>query len=165
MTLTFLIIGAVATGLLLLAFIFDDIFDWTHADFLNGVLSSGALFAFFAGLGWAGVFTSENTSLGFWGVLVVSFLSGLLASGLVSTVMRYLEHKESGLVLEEDLIGRHAYVVSQIPAGGYGKIEVGTTGHIKEVAALSLVPLSTGTQVVVESVTGPGVVKVKVLEN
>lgn len=161
MTLTFMIIGAVATVLLLLAFLLDGLFDWMHLDFLDGALGSGTVFAFLSVFGWAGAFTSHNTDLGFFGVAVVATLSGLLAGALMGVVMRYLQNSESGIVAEENLIGKKAFVVLPIPAGGYGKIQVNNAGHLMEVTALSNNPLSRGTQVIVEAITGPGVAKVK----
>lgn len=159
-----MIIGAVATILLLLAFLLDGLFDWMHLDFLDGALGSGTVFAFLAVFGWAGGFTSHNTGLGFFWVVLVASLSGLLAGAMVGGAMRYLQNSESGIVAEENLIGKTAFVVLPIPAGGYGKIQVNNAGHLMEVSALSNDPIPRGTQVVVEAITGPGVVKVKAIQ-
>lgn len=160
-----MIIGAAATVLLLLAFLLDGLFDWMHLDFLDGALGSGTVFAFLAVFGWAGAFTAHNTTLGFFGVVAIAILSGLLAGALVGTAMRYLQNSESGIVAEENLIGKKAFVVLPIPAGGYGKIQVNNSGHLMEVSALSNNPLPRGTQVEVMAITGPGVVKVKALDD
>lgn len=160
-----MVIGSIATVLLILSFLLDGLFDWMHLDFLDGALGSGTLFAFLSVFGWAGVITSENTSLGFFGIIIVALLSGLLAGAFVGAVLRYLQNSESGIVAEENLIGKTAFVVLPIPAGGYGKIQVNNSGHLMEVSALSNDPVARGTQVTIEAITGPGVVKVKEISN
>jgi membrane protein implicated in regulation of membrane protease activity len=160
-----MIIGAAATVLLLLAFLLDGLFDWMHLDLFDGAVGSGTVFAFLAVFGWAGAFTSHNTGLGFFGVVAIAALAGLIAGTIVGLTMRYLQNSESGFVAEENIVGKNAYVVLPIPAGGYGKIQVNNAGHLMEVSALSNTPISRGTQVVVEAITGPGVAKVKILED
>lgn len=167
MTLTFLLIGIIAAFLLLLTFIVGDFLDFLNFDFLDGVLGTSSILSFFSLFGFSGTIVLYNTEWGFWGAVIVGFIVGAVAAMGVGTLMRYLQNSDSGMVSDENLVGTKAFVVLPIPAGGYGKIQVTNAGHTMEVSALSSNndPVARGTQVVIDAITGPGVVKISILQD
>ncbi len=164
MTFTFMIIGIVATVLLLIAFALDGLFDWMDFDFLDGVVGPSTIFAFVAVFGYTGALVTHNSDFEFLVVVIIATIVGLLGAGAVGLVMKYLRNSESGFVDDESIVGKTASVVLSIPAKGYGKVLVNNSGHVLEMAASSSEPIARGTQVVIKNIQGSGTVTVELPE-
>lgn len=96
------------------------------------------------------------------------FLSlGIAAFSTVITniILRVFRKIEDETIIESDLINSDGVVVATIPAGGYGEVEVNVNGSIFTVTASSNDSLNIGNQVVVETIIGPGSVKVSGKDN
>lgn len=161
MTFTFMLIGIVATVLLLIAFALDGLFDWLDFDFLDGVVGPSTIFAFISVFGYTGALVSHNSDFEFLIVCIIATFIGLLGASLVGAMMKYLKNSESGFVDDETIVGKTASVILSIPAGGYGKVLVNNSGHVLEMAASAAEPITRGTQVVVRNIQGSGTVFVE----
>ncbi|MBC9706049.1 MAG: NfeD family protein [Enterococcus sp.] len=159
-----MIIGIVATVLLLIAFALDGLFDWMDFDFLDGVVGPSTIFAFVAVFGYTGALVTHNSDFEFLVVVIIATIVGLLGAGAVGLVMKYLRNSESGFVDDESIVGKTASVVLSIPAKGYGKVLVNNSGHVLEMAASSSEPIARGTQVVIKNIQGSGTVTVELPE-
>lgn len=164
MTFTFMLIGIVATVLLLIAFALDGLFDWLDFDFLDGVVGPSTIFAFISVFGYTGALVSHNSDFDFLIVCIIAAVIGLLGAGMVGLVMKYLKNSESGFVDEESIVGKTASVILSIPAKGYGKVLVNNSGHVLEMAASADEPIIRGTQVVIRNIQGSGTVFVTLPE-
>lgn len=153
-----MIIGIIATVLLLIAFALDGLFDWLDFDFLDGVVGPSTIFAFIAVFGFSGALVSHNSDLEFLIVCLIATVIGLIGASLVGFVMKYLKNSESGFVDEESIVGKTASVILSIPEKGYGKVLINNSGHVLEMAASAAEPITRGTQVVIQNTQGSGTV-------
>ena len=95
--------------------------------------------AFFAVFGWSGI-GFINTGLGFWLVLVLSFLCGLLMMFLMATLFYMMSRlAESGTLKMKNAIGKLGEVYLTIPAkrGGMGKVQLNVQGSLRTLDAIT----------------------------
>lgn len=158
----FLAFAIFSSVLFVLAIIFDRLFQWMDFDFFDGSFGAVTIFSFMTVFAWVGLGVERIAHWSITPVIVVGIIAGGLTSAFIHTLMRWFS-EESGVAIVDDsnMLGMKALVVTNIPAGGYGKIVVNGEGRNSiEVSASSNDSICAGEKVTIESVTGPGLVKV-----
>lgn len=152
MTITFLAIGIIAGGFLLISFMLDGLLDIFHIDFMDGAIGPTTVSVFLSVFGLTGAYLSSTTD---WSVLLVvgvALLVGLAVFAVVAAITRSLRNSESGYVSDNNLVGKQATVTLDIPKNGTGKISVMLAGHQMVRNATSTHRIPEGTQVVIDAI-------------
>lgn len=147
----FLVIGAVGVLLLLVSLVLGDILDGA-LDFGGDLVSGSALAGFLGAFGFGGALALDATdSPG--AAIGIGLVAGLVIGGGVGLVSARLRRGgDEANVRTGDLVGRHATVVSAIPAEGYGEVSIVAAGHITKLNARAPGGLSSGTSVTITAV-------------
>lgn len=158
----FLIIGGVGVLLVLIALIVGDLLDGLfHLDVLGGDLFSFSSIAAFIGAfgfgGAIGLSLIDNTA---FAVVVGAVVGGLAAWGAVALTKSLKQGESAASFRSDSMIGHSGFVITSIPAGGYGEIRISVGGHVRKLSARSALPVDTGQEVWVSSILSPTAVEV-----
>ena len=147
-------IGVAGLALLLVSLVVGDLFDGA-LDVLSGdVFSSAVIGAFVAatGFGAAAAQGAVGTAL----AIPVGLVTGTAFAWLAWWLTRLLRDGSGDATLTtDDTIGRDGRVISQIPAGGLGVVDILVGGHTVRLNARAEEPIGPGTAVHVTSVLSP----------
>lgn len=160
MQTVFIGIGAVGLVLLLVSLIagdlLDGLFDAVGSDLVSGLSVSGFLAAF--GFTGALVLAAGAPS---WAAILAGLAAGAAvaaAAGFASS--RLMRGGDESTVVSASLVGLPGTVIEDIPAQGYGVVNVVAAGHITRLNARASAPLRNGSAVVVTAVLSPTSVRV-----
>lgn len=131
---TFLILGAVGLGLLLVSLVIGDLLD----GFLGGLLdwlesdwfSTAAIGGFVSAFGFAGAIAYGPMTLTLLPSMVIGAAVGALFAWLALWLTRLLKEEHTDAAPSGDAaIGLDAAVITTIPTGGFGVVRVALGGH------------------------------------
>jgi hypothetical protein len=154
---TFLVIGAIGAGVLVLSLLVGEIGGALHlsAD-ADGPFSIPAIAALVGGVGFGGaaaVAVLPGTLPDAVTVLIAVVVGLAVAIPLAWAAVRLsrsLQNMPTQETLTRDhLVGAQGVVVSSVPAGGFGEVRLALAGQQLKFSARSHVPLPTGTPVYV----------------
>lgn len=157
---TFLVIGLIGLVLLGLSLVLGDVLDGAF-DFLAGdIFSSAVLGAFISATGFGGA-----AAQGFGAPTMVALPIGLAAGAAFGSFAFWLTRliRDGGsdaTPTTDDSVGREGRVVTAIPAGGFGVVNILVGGHTMRLNAKAEQPIEPGTPVHVTSVLSPSAVTV-----
>lgn len=159
---TFLIIGGVGIALALIALVVGDLLDGAVGlDALdNDLFSISSLSAFVGAFGFGGALglsVVDNVAVAVASGVVI----GALAAWGAVALTRRLKHDERHTFRSDSLIGHPARVITAIPDGGFGEVQVVAGGHVRKFSARSARPLQSGTEVWVSAIVSPTAVEVR----
>lgn len=151
---TFMVIGLVGLGLLLVSLVVGDLFDGA-LDALGGdAFSSAVVGAFVAATGFGAAAVQE--ALGTALAIPVGLVTGSAFAWFAWWLTRLLRDGSSDSTpTTDDTIGRDGRVVTQIPADGLGVVDILVGGHTMRLNARAEHPIEPGTPVHVTSVLSP----------
>ncbi|NUR71946.1 MAG: hypothetical protein HOU81_14090 [Hamadaea sp.] len=162
-TVLFIIVGAIGLGLLALAMLGGELFDFDGAD---TVLSTEVVAAVLAGFGFTAAFVSALPGvdlplallaiIGAIGAVPVAYLAWLLTG-------RARNMPTDATPNRTDLVGRSGLVVTEIRAGGYGEVRVRIGGQQVKLNALADDPIPAGRFVLVVEAPSDTSVKVRLI--
>ena len=155
----FLILGVVGVMVLLVSLILGDLLDSAlHFDGLDSeVFSTSVIAAFVGALGFGGLAAHEFTD-SMWVSSLVGLVTGSLAGWVAVALTRWLKRSETGHAPRSDhMLGAEARVITDIPANGFGEIQIGT--HKR--AARAELSIPAGTPVWVSGILSPTAVEVR----
>lgn len=154
-TVVFLVIGAVAVGLLALSLLVGEFFQvHAHADIAGGWLSLPVIAGFIGAFGFAGAAAAELVP-GKGGADIAAGLAfGVVAAvptaWFAGRLIRAAQNMHTDATpSRQHLIGAMGVVVSPLPAGGYGEVRLHVGGAPMKLNATAATPLKTGTRVFV----------------
>ncbi|MBC9733128.1 hypothetical protein [Nocardioides marmotae] len=156
----FLIIGLVGAFLLLLSLVLGDVLDGALDALAGDAFSTAVIGAFVAATGFGG---AAAQALG--APAALSLPVGLAAGALFAWIAGSLTRLVRGGGTDatptgEDALGRDGRVVTTIPDGGFGVVDVLVGGHVLRFNARADRPLDQGVRVHVTSVLSPTAVTV-----
>ncbi|GGU22466.1 hypothetical protein [Nocardioides albus] len=131
---TFLIIGAVGLGLLLVSLVIGDLLD----GFLDGLLdwlsgdwySTAALAGFVSAFGFGGAIAYGPLGLTLVPSIVTGSVVGALFAWFALWLTQLLKEDQTDTAPSGDAaVGLDAAVITTIPAGGFGVVRVALGGH------------------------------------
>ena len=131
---TFLIIGAVGLGLLLVSLVIGDLLD----GFLGGLLdwlasdwfSTAALAGFVSAFGFGGAIAHGPLDLGLLPSILIGSVVGALFAWFALWLTRLLKEEHTDAAPSgEASVGLDAAVITTIPADGFGVVRVALGGH------------------------------------
>jgi membrane-bound ClpP family serine protease len=158
--LTFLVIGTIGLVVLVISLVAGDFFDGALDALAGDVFSSAVIGAFVAATGFGGA-AAQAVGL----PTAVSIPVGLVAGGFFAWFAYWLTRlirsggSDATLTID-DALGREGRVVTGIPAGGFGVVNILIGGHTLRLNARAEQPLDAGTEVHVTSVLSPTAVTV-----
>lgn len=157
---TFLVIGLIGLLLLGLSLVLGDVFDGA-LDFLAGdVFSSAVLGAFISATGFGGA-AAQGFGLPMPLALPIGLAAGVVFGVFALWLTRLIRDGGSDATLTtDDSIGREGRVVTAIPTGGFGVVNILVGGHTMRLNAKADEPIEPGTPVHVTSVLSPSAVTV-----
>ncbi|WP_406073769.1 hypothetical protein [Micromonospora sp. NBC_01638] len=152
-TLIFLIIGGAGIGVLALALLGTEIFQFGHAD-VDGPISVETVAGFAGAFGFGAAIVNELLGARTPGMLVGAAVGGVLAAvptgWLASRLSRSARNMRTDPTpTRNDLIGTLGLVVTPVPVGGYGEVRVRLAGQPVKLSARADKPIPIGTQVFV----------------
>lgn len=158
--MTFLVIGIIGLVVLVISLLAGDLFDGAFDALAGDVFSSAVIGAFVAATGFGG---AAAQALGAPGPLAVPV--GLAAGAAFGWFAYWLTRLIRGGGSDDtpsigDTLGRDGRVVSDIPAEGFGVVQILVGGHSLRLNARAEQPLEPGTRVYVTSVLSPTAVTV-----
>jgi len=163
--LGFLIIGAIGLALLIVALIFGEILDIFDVDAAGGLLSGPVIASFLAAFGFGGALTMNATDVGVTGGALAGLASGVVVGGIAGGLTRSLMRMPTDeSVRTGDLVGATAVVVTPIPEGGFGEVNVSHLGQTMKYNARASEPIDVGTPVEVTAVLSSSALMVAPLE-
>jgi len=160
---TFLVLGAAGLLLLVLTLLLGDLVDGLGDGLGPDWLSSTALAAFLAAVGFAGALALQG-GLGTGAATGVGVGAGVGAGLLAGLLTRSLTREDRDATPRSGhLVGATATVVSDVPADGYGTVALVVAGHPTRLNARSSDerPLVAGTVVRVRAVLSASAVQVE----
>ncbi|GGR43233.1 hypothetical protein J2S40_004274 [Nocardioides luteus] len=131
---TFLLIGAVGLGLLLVSLVIGDLLDgflggltdWLESDWF----STAAIGGFVSAFGFGGAIAHGPLSLGLLPSVVIGSGFGAIFAWFALWLTRLLKDDHTDAAPSgDDAIGMDAAVITEIPAGGFGVVRVVLGGH------------------------------------
>ncbi len=159
----FIVVGVVGLLLLILSLVLDDFLDGVleGIDFTGGYLSTSAIAAFMAAFGlvgalWMGqsdglvgaLWMGQSDSLG--QSVLAGAAAGLAMGGVAGWVTRVMVHSPTDRTPSPtDAVGASGVVVTAIPEGGFGEVNIRLAGAPLKLNARASRPLAVGTEVVV----------------
>lgn len=157
---TFLVIGIIGLLLLVISLVAGDLFDGAFDALAGDAFSSAVLGAFIAATGFGG---AAAQALGAPGL--VAALAGVAAGTVFGWFAFWLTRLirsggSDATPSTEDALGRDGRVISDIPAEGFGVVQILVGGHSLRLNARAEQPLEPGTQVYVTNVLSPTAVTV-----
>ncbi|QIK72768.1 hypothetical protein G7070_11410 [Propioniciclava coleopterorum] len=158
---TFLVLGGAGIVLVVLALVLGDVLDGAlHLDALdNDLFSVSSIAAFVGSFGFGGAIglaVSDSTAI----AVVVGLVVGALAALGAVKLTRALRRDDSASFRVDTLVGHPAYVITAIPADGYGEVRLNVGGHVRKYAARCAQPVAEGSEVWVSAVVSPTAVAV-----
>ena len=131
-----------------------------------GMFSLTSLTGFGMLFGWGGLTASVQFGLSGGLSLVFALACGCIAlvlTAFLGSIVMSLKSKGADFTLEKT-IGKNGSVYQQIPANGTGKIQISSSGMLREIEATADEDLETGSLITVTSVLSATTVKVKKAE-
>jgi membrane protein implicated in regulation of membrane protease activity len=160
----FVVCVAVGGVLLLVTVLLDEILggvlDAMHINFdVGGVTLMPLLLGFVSMFGVGGLFGTEILRFGPGAASVVGAVFGLLGSGLVFLMFRFLGRSEAPPTFSlDDLVGQRGRVSVTISPGRLGSVLVSFEGSTHSLSASSDVELAPGAVVLIDDIVGTSVV-------
>ncbi|WP_110205058.1 hypothetical protein [Nocardioides daejeonensis] len=149
--ITFLLIGAVGIGLLVISLVVGDLLDGL-LDFGGDLFSGAALAGFLGAFGFGGAL-AYSVSDRLWVGIVVGVVAGLvIGAGAGWASYQLKQGGDEANVRTGDLAGMSGTVISAIPAEGYGEVSVVAAGNITKLNARATEPLAAGTPITIQAV-------------
>ncbi|CAM3585454.1 hypothetical protein [Nocardioides zeicaulis] len=159
----FLVIGALGVVLLVVALVLGDVLDGALEGLSSGFFSTEALAGFLGALGFGGALAlsaTGSTSL----AVVIGLVLGVGLGWLAARASAFLHGDgETDTVRTSDVLEKMGSVVSAIPEGGFGVVQLSVGGHLTRLNARSSVAVPAGTRVSVTRVLSPTAVEVEPL--
>jgi hypothetical protein len=147
----FIVVGVVGLLLLILSLVLDDFLDGVleGIDFTGGYLSTSAIAAFMAAFGLVGaLWMGQSDSLG--QSVLAGAAAGLAMGGIAGWVTRVMVHSPTDRTPSPtDAVGASGVVITAIPEGGFGEVNIRLAGAPLKLNARASRPLAVGTEVVV----------------
>lgn len=151
----FVTIAGIGVLLLLLALIFDSIFDFDDGPFsLTGI---GSFLGAFGFSGWIAL--SSGLGVG-WSALIGGIV-GILCWVAAFYIVKLLRGKEPESISVEGYVGQSARVTTAIREAGIGEVVLNLRGEMLHLVAYADQPIALGKEVEIVSVRGIGSVIVK----
>lgn len=149
----FLVIGAVGLGLLLVSLIFGEVLEVFDIDVGGGFLSGPVIGSFLAAFGFGGALAMYGADLGVVGGAISGLASGGIVGGIAGVATRSLMSMPTDESMRtSDLVGLTAVVVTPIPEGGFGEVNVSHLGQTMKYNARARQAIDIGTPVEVTAV-------------
>lgn len=131
---TFLIIGAVGLGLLLVSLVIGDVLDGFLGGLLDGLegdwFSAASLAGFVAAFGFGGTIAYGPLGLTLLPSIVIGAGVGALFAWFALWLTRLLKDDSTDAMPSgDDAVGMDAAVITTIPADGFGVVRVALGGH------------------------------------
>ncbi|WP_110180515.1 NfeD family protein [Nocardioides solisilvae] len=156
---TFLVIGVVGLALLLVSLVVGDLFDGAFDALTGDVFSSAVIGAFVAATGFGAA--AAQPALGTVLALPVGAVTGVAFAWFAWWLTRLLADGSSDATPGiDDTVGRDGKVVTPVPEGGFGVVDVLVGGHVLRLNARADHPIEPGTPVHVTGVLSPTAVTV-----
>jgi membrane-bound ClpP family serine protease len=151
---TFIVIGLVGLGLLLVSLVVGDLFDGALDALAGDVFSSAVVGAFVAATGFGAA--AAQGVVGTVVAVPVGLVTGAAFAWLAWWLTRLLRDGSSDSTpTTDDTIGRDGRVITPIPAEGLGVVDVLVGGHVMRLNARAEQPIEPGTPVHVTGVLSP----------
>ena len=161
----FLVIGAVGLGLLVVALVFGEVLDVFDIDVGGGFLSGPVIGSFLAAFGFGGALAMYGADLGVTGGAAAGLAGGVVVGGIAGVATRSLMSMPTDeSVRTSDLVGLSAIVVTPIPEGGFGEVNVSHLGQTLKYNARARQSVDVGDTVTVVAVLSSSAVMVAPLE-
>ncbi|WP_331728027.1 hypothetical protein [Streptomyces sp. NBC_00158] len=160
-------LGLGMAGIVLLAFslAFDGLLEGALDGLFDGWLSLPVIAGFVSMLGFTGAIVLGTTGLGPGAAAAAGALAGAGAGGLTYRVCRALARDDGGAAPRTSgLVGSAGFVVTAVPAGGYGEVLLRLGGQPVKYAAIAEGPLATGAEVWVTGTPSSTLVSVRAVE-
>ena len=151
---TFMVIGLVGLVLLLVSLVVGDLDDGALDALSGDVFSSAVIGAFVAatGFGAAAVQGAVGTAV----AVPVGLVTGAAFAWFAWWLTRLLRDGSSDATLTtDDTVGRDGRVITQVPADGFGVVDILVGGHTMRLNARAEHPIEPGTAVHVTGVLSP----------
>ena len=154
-TVVFLVVGAVAIGLLALSLLVGEFFSLhAHVDVADGWISLPVVAGFVGALGFGAAIAAELVPGDGAADVVVGLAVGVAAAvptaWFAGRLVRAAQNMRTDATPSRaHLIGALGVVVSPVPADGYGEVRLSVGGAPMKFNARSATPLKTGTRVFV----------------
>ena len=162
----FLIIGGVGLALLVIGLVFGGLLDAFDVDAGGGLLSGPVIGAFLASFGFGGALTMFGTGVGVTGGALAGLGSGVVVGGIAALATRYLMNMQTDESMRtSDLVGRTGVVVTPIPEGGFGEVNVSHLGQTLKYNARASEAIDVGTPVEVTTVLSSSALMVKPVDS
>lgn len=161
----FLVIGAVGLGLLIVALLFGEVVDVFDVDIGGGFLSGPVIGSFLAAFGFGGALAMYSADLGVTGGALAGLGGGVVVGGIAGVATRSLMSMPTDETLRTgDLVGSTATVVTPIPEGGFGEVNVSHLGQTLKYNARAREAIEVGTSVKVITILSSSALMVARLE-
>ncbi|MDG4778300.1 NfeD family protein [Micromonospora sp. WMMD961] len=152
-TLIFLIIGAAGIGVLALALLGTELFQFGHPD-VDGPISVETVAGFAGAFGFGGAIVNELLGARTPGMVVGAVVGGVLAAvptgWLASRLSRAARNMRTDATpTRDDLVGALGLVVTPVPVDGYGEVRIRLAGQPVKLSARADQPIPIGAQVFV----------------
>lgn len=159
---TFLILGGAGLALILVTLVVGDVLDGVlHLDVLDSdFFSVSSLAAFVGAFGFGGALglaLSDSVPIG----VLVGLVIGLGAAWGAVRLTHALRRDDSVSFHPNAMIGHSAFVITPIPAGGFGEIRLTAAGHVRKYAARCDTAVPAGAEVWVSAIVSPTAVQVE----
>lgn len=160
MSYLFFSVGIAGTLLLIISLVFEKSFYWLCKNPRTCFWSPTVLFTAVMVLGYSGGIISFTTSYPDMKVFLLGLGLAAISTVVTNLILEKYRKIEDETLMESELIGSFGTVITTIPAGGYGEVEVDVNGSVFSVTASSNDSLDKGDKILVETITSPGTVKV-----
>ncbi|MEV1155317.1 hypothetical protein AB0J27_07930 [Micromonospora chokoriensis] len=152
-TLIFLIIGGAGIGVLALALLGTELFQFGHAD-VDGPISVETVAGFAGAFGFGAAIVNELLGARTPGMVVGAVVGGVLAAvptgWLASRLSRAARNMRTDPTpTRDDLVGALGLVVTPVPVDGYGEVRIRLAGQPVKLSARADQPIPIGAQVFV----------------
>lgn len=157
---TFLVIGLAGLVLLGISLVLGDLLDGVLDALAGDVFSSAVIGGFVAALGF-GAAIAQSAGAPLLVAIPIGVVAGVAFGWFAAWLTRLVRGGASDdLPAAEDVVGRNADVITDIPADGFGVIRVQLGGHVLRYNARADAPVPVGTAVHVTRVLSPTAVSV-----
>ena len=157
----FLVIGGIGLGLLVLSLLFGEILDVFDFDVGGAFLSGPVIGAFLAAFGFGGALSMYGADLGVAGGALAGLASGVVVGGIAGIGTRSLMSMPTDeSVRTSDLVGLTGMVVTPIPEGGFGEVNISHLGQTLKYNARARQTIDIGEPVEVTAVLSSSAVMV-----
>ncbi|WP_183094670.1 hypothetical protein [Nocardioides stalactiti] len=162
---TFLVLGFVGLGLVLLSLVVGDHLEAAFGGALNAlegdVFSTAVIGGFVSAFGFGGA-AADGAGLPTLPAVAIGSASGVVVGWFAWWLTRLVKDGPSdGTVSIGDTVGQVAKVLTPIPGGdSYGVVRVTVGGHVLQCNAIAVLPVEAGTEVSITGVLSPTAVTV-----